>query len=107
MYYIYMIRCEDNSVYTGITVDLKRRMEEHFSRSRNCAKYTLAHPAEKLEAVWQSENRVLAAKLEYHIKKLSKKQKERLICENDFGALKGKVDKENYKRVKCEMDFAL
>ena len=30
MYYIYMLRCEDNSIYTGITKELKRRMKEHF-----------------------------------------------------------------------------
>ena len=31
MYYTYVIRCEDNSLYTGITTDLERRMKEHFS----------------------------------------------------------------------------
>ena len=32
MYFTYVIRCEDNSLYTGITNDLPRRMEEHFSK---------------------------------------------------------------------------
>ncbi len=32
MYYTYMLRCQDNSIYTGITTDLERRMKEHFSR---------------------------------------------------------------------------
>jgi putative endonuclease len=67
-----MLRCEDNSIYTGITTDLEKRMKEHFSKDKNCAKYTLRHSAKKLEAVWKSENRVLASKLEYHIKRLSK-----------------------------------
>ena len=79
MYYTYMLRCEDNSIYTGITTDLDKRMKEHFSKDKNYAKYTLRHSAKKLEAVWKSENRVLASKLEYHIKRLTKIQKEEII----------------------------
>lgn len=80
MYYTYILRCQDNSLYTGITTDLKRRMEEHFSGNEKCAKYTVRHKPKKLEMAWQSENRVLASKLEFHIKKnLTKNQKEELI----------------------------
>ena len=80
MYYTYMLRCTDNSIYTGITSDLERRMEEHFSQNEKCAKYTASHQAKKLEAVWESKNKSLASKLEYHIKKsLTKKEKEDLI----------------------------
>ena len=32
MYYTYMLRCKDNSIYTGITTDIERRMREHFSK---------------------------------------------------------------------------
>lgn len=80
MYYTYILRCQDNSLYTGITTDLNRRMQEHFSAGEKCAKYTLRHKPQKLEIAWMSENRVLASKLEFHIKKsLSKSQKEELI----------------------------
>ena len=79
MYYIYMLRCKDNTIYTGITVDIKRRMEEHFSKNEKCAKYTYTHNAKKLEAVWKTENKSLASKLEYAIKKLTKAKKEELI----------------------------
>ena len=79
MYYVYMLRCEDNSIYTGITTDVKRRMEEHFSKDKKCAKYTMSHNAKKLERVWETENKVLASKLEYRIKELPKGQKEELI----------------------------
>lgn len=54
-------------------------MTEHSSKGGKCAKYTLNHSALKLEAAWESENRSLASKLEYHIKTLSKAQKEELI----------------------------
>ena len=33
MYYIYMLRCKDDSIYTGITTDLDRRMKEHFGEA--------------------------------------------------------------------------
>ncbi len=86
MYYVYMLRCEDNSIYTGITTNVKHRMEEHFSK-KNCAKYTYTHTAKKLECVWQTENRVLASKLEYRIKQLSKAKKEELILKNNLNEL--------------------
>jgi len=68
MYYTYMLRCEDNSIYTGITTDLKRRLEEHRSKSIKCAKYTLTHSAMQFEAAWESNSRSLASKLEYNLK---------------------------------------
>ncbi len=79
MYYTYIIRCEDNSLYTGMTSNLERRLEEHFCKDKKCAKYTMSHNAKKLESAWQSESRVLASKLEYRIKKLNKEEKEQLI----------------------------
>ena len=71
MYYIYMLRCNNNSLYTGITTDLNRRTNEHFNKNEKCAKYTLHHTANKLEIAWKTENRVLASKLEYQIKKFA------------------------------------
>lgn len=80
MYYIYMIRCKDMSIYTGITNNLTRRMHEHFDKTKKCAKYTKSHTPYKLEAVWETETRSLASKLEYNIKKsLTKAEKENLI----------------------------
>lgn len=79
MYYTYMIRCKDNTIYTGITTDLEKRFHEHVSKNEKCAKYTRKHTAEKIESAWTSENRVLASKLEYRIKHLSKAQKEEII----------------------------
>ena len=54
MYYIYMLRCKDDSIYTGITTDLDRRMKEHFGAGEKSAKYTRSHVALKLEAAWQT-----------------------------------------------------
>lgn len=81
MYYIYMLRCEDNSIYTGITTNLERRMKEHSSKDKKCAKYTQKHTVIRLEIAWETQDRALASKLEYHIKTLRKLQKEELIKE--------------------------
>ena len=102
MYYTYMLRCTDNSIYTGITSNLERRMKEHFTQNEKCAKYTATHHAIKLEAVWESEDRVFASKLEYHIKKsLTKKEKEALIQDSTLleKLLGNKIEVQNYKRI--------
>lgn len=102
MYYTYMLRCEDNSIYTGITNDLKRRFDEHLSRGKKCAKYTSTHYVKKVECVWQSENKVLASKLEYHIKHLTKSKKEELIVLNNLDELlRNKIDSIKYIRLNC------
>ncbi len=102
MYYTYMLRCEDNSIYTGITSNVERRMEEHFSQNKKCAKYTATHQAKKLECVWESENRILASKLEFYIKKnLTKIQKEELIKDSKLleKFLGNKLNVSEYKRI--------
>ncbi len=101
MYYTYMIRCKDNTIYTGMTNDLTRRIEEHMKKDKKCAKYTETHTAIKLERAWISEDRIYASKLEYWIKKLSKKEKEDLIKSPRKlnSLLKEKVETNKYKLV--------
>lgn len=73
------------------------------SGGEKCAKYTLHHKPKKLEIAWESENRILASKLEFHIKKnLTKKQKEELIQNpQKLGELlEGKIDDLEYKIAK-------
>jgi putative endonuclease len=79
-YYIYIVRCEDNSLYTGITTNYQRRFNEHKSISSLGAKYTRSHTPKKIEVIWHTSlGRSMASKLEYRIKRLSKVQKENLI----------------------------
>lgn len=101
MYFTYVIRCEDNSLYTGITNDLPRRMEEHFSKDpKKCAKYTKKHTAVNLEAAWKSEDRKLASKLEYNFKHITKEQKELIIKKNTlFKEYLPKLEYKSYKRI--------
>lgn len=106
MYYVYMLRCKDNSIYTGITKDLTRRMKEHFEKTDKCAKYTRYHEASKLELAWQTETKALASKLKYHIKKdLNKKQKEELIRkpENIEKFLSDKINCDEFIHMKSKV----
>ena len=98
MYFTYMIRCEDNSIYTGMTNNIKDRFNKHISGKG--AKYTKSHKAEKLEAVWRCKEKSLACKLEYYIKELTKQQKETLIKGEKLNTyLKGKIDCRRYYKM--------
>ena len=80
-YYLYMLRCEDGSIYTGIAKDYLKRYEEHLSGKG--AKYTRSHRVKKIERVFLCENRSIACILESEIKKLTKNKKEAIIIEPD------------------------
>ena len=79
-YYVYLLRCADESLYAGITTDVERRFAEHLSGDIKGAKYTKAHTPKELAAVWKAENRSVASKLEWRLKHLTKVQKE-ILCE--------------------------
>ena len=78
MYYLYLLKCKDKTLYTGITVDLNRRVREHNS-SKLGSKYTAARRPVKLVYAKKFRSRALATKAEYRIKQLSKKEKLKLI----------------------------
>ncbi len=77
-YFTYIVLCADNTLYTGIATDLKRRIEEH-NFSDKGAKYTKARRPVKLVYSEKHPDRSSASKREYHIKKMSRKEKEILI----------------------------
>jgi len=81
MWYVYMVRCGDNSLYTGITTDITRRISEHNFKDLG-AKYTKAKRPVILMYRESAQNRSLALKREWAIKKLSKQQKEDLTKNN-------------------------
>lgn len=78
MYYVYILRCNDNSLYTGITTDVERRLKEHCDGFRG-AKYTKSRKPLKIEAVFEVNTKSDALKLEIQIKKLTKPKKESLV----------------------------
>jgi putative endonuclease len=78
MYHLYILKCADGTLYTGITVDLARRVGEHNS-SKLGAKYTRARRPVKLVYSKRFKNRSTASKAESRIKKLSRSEKLKLI----------------------------
>ncbi|MEL7666165.1 MAG: GIY-YIG nuclease family protein [Candidatus Shapirobacteria bacterium] len=78
MYWLYMLQCEDNSLYTGITTDLERRVKEHNS-SKLGAKYTRARRPVKLVYSKEFETRSEALIEEARIKKLARVEKIKLF----------------------------
>ena len=79
MNYIYILRCEDNSLYTGVTKDLYRRMDAHYYGKKEGAKYTKSHRPKEIAMVWTTEQWSDACRLEAFIKTLSKGKKEEII----------------------------
>lgn len=73
-----MLRCADDSLYTGITTDLSRRISEHNEWSLG-AKYTKIRRPVRLVWSTEVEDRSTASKLEYEIKKLTRRKKEEMI----------------------------
>lgn len=77
MFYVYFVRCKDNSYYCGYTNDLKKRVAVH--NSGQGAKYTKKRRPVILIYSEEFENKLQAMRRERQLKKLSRKQKESLI----------------------------
>ncbi|MDP3729869.1 MAG: GIY-YIG nuclease family protein [bacterium] len=77
MYYVYLIQCEDNSIYTGITNDLERRFLEH--KNKIGGHYTRAHKVEKVLYTEKYHTRSEALKREAQIKGWRRDKKLSLI----------------------------
>ena len=77
-YYVYILTCKDNTLYTGITKDLQKRLDEHNSSDKG-AKYTKARRPVVLSYSEEASDRSEASKREYAIKKLSRKEKLEII----------------------------
>jgi len=81
-WFVYLVRCQNNALYCGITNDVKNRVETHNSGkgSKSCRAHGLP-----VELVWTREvpSMNTALTLESMIKKLSKKQKEQIVSGED------------------------
>ena len=77
IWYLYILRCRDGSLYTGITTDVDKRFEAH--QAGKGAKYTRGRGP--LEIVYREEcgDHSAALKRELEVKKLTRAQKENLI----------------------------
>ena len=77
-WFVYMLRCSDNSLYTGITTDLARRVDEH-NGEKSVTRYTRVRQPVELVYHETSESRSTASQREAQIKKLPKVQKEEML----------------------------
>lgn len=79
MWYVYLLRCADNSLYVGITTSLERRLAEHNECNKKGAKYTRVRRPVYLAYSEHQLNRQEASRREYQLKKLTKTKKELLV----------------------------
>ncbi len=77
MYYVYILTCGDGSLYTGITTDVRRRVEAH--NSGKGAKYTRSHLPVRLSYAEEQRDKSAALKRERAIKQLDRREKLALI----------------------------
>lgn len=78
MWYVYVVRCSDRSLYTGITTDVKRRVGEH-NEGRG-ARYTRSRGPVKLIYRERAADRGAALRREYEIKRMTVKEKLVLVA---------------------------
>jgi putative endonuclease len=77
-WWVYFLRCSDNSLYAGVTTDIHRRIDEH-NNSKLGAKYTRARRPVALAYLEKADNKSIACQKEYQIRHLSKLKKEKLV----------------------------
>lgn len=79
LYWVYILLCENGCYYTGYTADLEKRFAAHLGGT--ASKYTRSFKPVKIAQSWEiSGGKSLAMKIENHIKKLSRAEKEKLIA---------------------------
>jgi putative endonuclease len=84
-WHVYLVRCADGSLYTGIATDVERRVQEHNSDDAVGAKYTRARRPVTL-VYWEAvDSRSAALKREHAIKRLGKVEKEKMVRQTKAG----------------------
>ncbi len=78
-WHVYIVRCADNSFYTGITTDVEKRLLEHNGDTKRGARYTRARRPVYLAYAEPVPDRSSALKREYVLRRLARAEKERLI----------------------------
>jgi len=74
-WWVYLVECNDNTLYAGITTDVKRRIRQHNGELVGGAKYTRVRRPVVLRYLESAESRSEAGKQEYAIKKLNRAEK--------------------------------
>jgi predicted GIY-YIG superfamily endonuclease len=82
-WFVYIVRCADASLYTGITNDIERRINAHNNDNRTASAYTRSRRPVELVYQESHQTRSQASKREYQIKQLSRKEKIALLNTNN------------------------
>ena len=77
---VYIVRCADGTLYTGVAMDVVRRVAQHNGTRANGARYTRSRRPVKLVYQVKAANRSAACKREYRIKQMSRREKLALIA---------------------------
>jgi len=85
---VYIVRCADGTLYTGVATDVARRVEEHNSHKLLAANYTRARRPVTLVYSETAATRSAACRREYQIKQLSRRDKEALFAASGRSSLK-------------------
>jgi len=78
-WFVYILECSDQSLYTGITTNVERRLQEHNGDNKKGARYTRARRPVNLVYKVACEDRAKASQLEYKLKNLSRTEKLSLL----------------------------
>ncbi len=81
-YFVYILRTSSNTLYTGQTNDLEKRIKEHKAKNNKSSKYIRSFPSFELVYFEKHSTRSEAMKREWELKQLSKSKKEELISKN-------------------------
>ena len=81
-WWVYLVRCSDNTLYTGIAVDVAKRFCQHQEGGMRAAKYLRGRGPLLLAFKRRIGDKGLALKVEMQIKKLKKQEKEKLLTHN-------------------------
>ena len=76
-WFVYLLHCSDQTLYTGITTDLQRRLQEH-NGGRAGARYTRARRPVRLVYFESATDRSMASRREYAVRRLSSRGKRQL-----------------------------
>lgn len=79
-WFVYILKCADDTLYTGITTDVDRRLAEH--RAGTASKYTAARGAQEMVYTEEVADRSVASAREAEIKKLSRREKQALVTQS-------------------------
>jgi putative endonuclease len=81
---VYIVRTRNGTLYTGIATDVERRYREHVAQGPRCARYLRAHRPAALVFAQEVGDHGLAARLEARLKRLTRRDKERLVVAGRF-----------------------